>query len=168
MKVVNGKIGKIIVGSPSATVIFDVPTYQAKWLNELDTDKEYKLEIKEVKSRKSLQQNNFAWALMTEISRKLDILPDPEDVYMKVIQLAKIQIHQIAIPIEAKKALLKAFRCMVLKHTYTNEKGVEMGEYECYYGMSKFDKEEMSRFIDSLLYFAEQYGVDTTEYEGYL
>ena len=38
--------------------------------------------------------------------------------------------------------------------------------YECLVGMSKFDRQEMSRFIESLLYFAEMYDVDVTRYEG--
>ena len=165
MTVVNGKIGKIIVGSPSATVIFDVPTYQAKWLEELDQTKEYKVDIKEVKSKKSLQQNNFAWQLMTDIARQLDIFPNAEDVYMKVMELAHIKTVFLQGVPESKKDLLRAFRCVVERDTRKSEKGVETKMYECYYGMSYFGKEETSNFIDALLLFAEENGVSTAEYD---
>lgn len=162
--IITGKLDRILKDNTNAIVSFSIPYYQVKYLDELE-DEQYKIEIKKVKSKKSLQQNNFAWALMTEIAKTLDLYPDAEAVYLSVVKMAKIKTEYImALDDEnVVRSLKKAFRA-VIKVDDRDYNGKQMGVYECCYGMSTFEKDEMTRFIDVLLDYANQNGVNVDEY----
>ena len=162
--IITGKLDRVLKDNQNAIVSFSIPYFQAKWLNELD-DEIYKIEIKKVKSKKSLQQNNFAWALMSEIARTLDLYPDAESVYINVVKMAKIKTEYImALDDEnVVRSLKNAFRA-VIKVDDRDYNGKQMAVYECCYGMSTFEKDEMTRFIDVLLDYATQNGVNVNEY----
>lgn len=162
--VITGKLDRILKDGQKTIVSFVIPNYQSKWLVEL-TDEDYKIEIKKVKSKKSLQQNNYAWAIMGEIASTLDLYPDSESVYLQIVKMAKIKTEYImALDDEGViNSLKKAFR-VIKKVDDRDYNGKQMGVFECSYGMSKFDKEEMVRFIDVLLDFATKNGISVDEY----
>ena len=164
MIAINGKLDRILKDNSNAIVSFTIPYFQAKWLDELG-DELYKIEIKKVKSRKSLQQNNFAWALMSEIAKSMDLYPDPESVYLDIVKMSKIKTEYImALDDEGVvRSLKKAFRA-VIKKDERDYNGKQMAVYECCYGMSTFDKDDMTRFIDVLLDYATKNGIDVNEY----
>lgn len=170
MITLNGEISRIIETEHNGIVELVIPKWNIKHFEELDKDKQYNIKIQEVKSAKSLNQNNYAWALMTDIAKQMDMFPEPNDVYMQVLKLAKIKTEFIQAPDheEVVKRLLRVFRTVVKRDTRVSEKGVDTAVYECSYGMSTFTKDEMREFIDKLLYFAEMNGVDTSHYDRYL
>lgn len=155
----TGKLDRIIPTEKQAIVSFIIPRYQADRLKDMTPD-DYAIEIKPPKSRKTMQQNNYAWALMTEIARELDIFPSPEHVYAQIIKMAKISTEHIMALDNEKvlNGLKKSFRS-VIKVDDRDYNGKQMAVYECCYGMSTFDKDEMIRFIDSLLNYASQVGI---------
>ena len=162
--IITGKLDRVLKDDRNAIVSFSIPYFQAKWLDEL-TDETYKIEIKKVKSKKSLQQNNYAWAIMSEIAKSLDLYPDSEAVYLQIVKMAKIQTEYImALDDEGVvKSLKKAFRA-VIKVDERDYNGKQMAVYECCYGMSTFDKDDMIRFIDVLLDYATKNGISVDEY----
>lgn len=108
--IITGKLDRILKDNQNAIVSFSIPHFQAKWLDELDYDT-YKIEIKKVKSKKSLQQNNFAWALMSEIAKTLDLYPDAEAVYLSIVKMAKIKTEYImALDEEKRNELLNKIK----------------------------------------------------------
>lgn len=147
-----------------AVISFVVPFYMSKYFDDLDEKKDYKIEITEIKSKRSLRQNNLMWELIGRIATVNGM--DPDDVYCQLIKMARIRTEIIQTLPEAKKALLNAFRMVVERDTRINEKGVQTKIYECYYGSSTFTQDEMSTFIDRLLEYAESVGIDTREYGG--
>lgn len=55
--IITGKIDRVLNGKTGSIVSFAVPAFQARYIDELDIEKEFKLEITEMKSKRSLQQN---------------------------------------------------------------------------------------------------------------
>lgn len=165
--VVNGKITGLFIGSPTGLVQIQIPSYQAEWLKDLDSKETYSINIKPAKSKKSLNQNNLVWGLMTEIAKQLDMFPDANEVYLTIIKLAKIKTHYLQL--ENDEAVLDAirerFRAFKIVDTNINAKGNSVCTVEVSVGMSQFNKNEMVEFIDKLLYFAVMNDVDTSKYE---
>ena len=166
MIVLSGKLDRVLRTTDFTIVSFTIPNYQANYLKEL-TDELYTIEIKKPKSRKTLAQNNYAWQLMTEIARELAIYPSPDDVYKQVVQMAKIKTVFLESLNDEKviDGLRKTFRLVEIKEERLSVKGKETVMLECYWGMSNFDKEEMQRFIDVLLNYASEVGIDVSWYE---
>ena len=161
--ILTGKLDRILKDSTQTIVSFAIPNYMARYI-DCEKDKDYKIAITEVKSKRSLQQNALLWNLISEIAKASDLLPDEDRIYMELIKLAKIKtVHIQTIP-EARNDLLKAFRLLHEKERRTSDKGVETVVYECFYGSSTFTQEEMTRFIEVTLYYAEQHGISTKEY----
>ena len=165
MITITGKFDRVLRTDRNAIVSFTIPNYQAGYLKDMDTD-DYVIEIKKPKSRKSLQQNNFAWQLMTEIARELSYYPSPESVYEQLLQLAKIKIDYLAVPNyeDAIGRMKRIYRITKVRDEWHKE-NVAMVTLECYLGMSDFNKEEMTRFIEVLMDYAVQNGIDVSGYE---
>ena len=162
--IITGKLDRILKDENNAIVSFSIPMFQVKYLDEL-TDETYKIEIKKVKSKKSLQQNNYAWAIMGAISTTLDLYPDSESVYLQIVKMAKIKTEYIMAldDIGVVNSLKKAFK-VIKKVDERDYNGKQMAVYECCYGMSTFDKDDMIRFIDVLLDYATKNGINVDEY----
>ena len=158
----NGKIENIFNDETSSHLMIKIPKFQSIWLSNLDKEKEYKIEIKEIKSKKSLMQNNYVWGLLTEIAKELDIIPDSYSLYLQLLHLAQIKTVFVETIPEAEQSLKQGFRVVVERERRISVKGVETVLYECGWGLSKFTKEETSRFIDCLLEYAEMNNVDTS------
>lgn len=165
--VVQGKVTRILDTGTTAIVELEIPQYQGQWLTKLDKDEIYSINIKKATSKKSLNQNNYSWQLMNDIAKELDQFPDAMEVYLTVLKLAKIKTHFIQVVDEEEAiSIVKAnFRAVKELDRYTNAKGVKVLTMEVSSGMSQFSKQEMADFIEKLLWFAEQNGIDTSQYE---
>lgn len=165
--IVNGKIERILDTDDTALVEIRIPNYQAQWLTKLDKDELYSINIKKAVSKKSLNQNNYSWQLMTNIAKELDQFPDAMEVYLTVLKLAKIKTHflQVVDDEEVISAVKRSFRAFKILDRYTNDKGNKVATVEVSEGMSSFNKEQMADFIEKLLWYAEQNNVDTRNFE---
>jgi hypothetical protein len=143
---------------------FKVSDYNSKiFLEELEKEKNYNLEIKEVKSKRSLQQNALLWKIIGDIAEisKKDIM----NIYIQILVLAKAKNDYIKTPnLEVIENLKKSsvFRAIDLVRTenFGNRK-----EYvvNCFYGSSKMSVKEMNLLIDTAINFAENYGLKYEE-----
>ena len=62
---VNARMKDLLYSTRGATVLFDISNYQhQQYLLELEQDVDYTLEIKKVKSKRSLEQNALLWKLL--------------------------------------------------------------------------------------------------------
>lgn len=165
--VVQGKVTRILDTGATAIVELEIPQYQGQWLTKLDKDEIYSINIKKATSKKSLNQNNYSWQLMNDIAKELDQFPDAMEVYLTVLKLAKIKTHflQVVDDEDILAAVKRNFRAFKILDRYTNDKGNKVATVEVSEGMSSFNKDEMTAFIEKLLYFAEQNGIDTSRYE---
>jgi len=163
--ILTAKLDRVLIGKSGAVVSFTVPAYLAKSVEEMDPEKEYKLELTEIKSKRSLWQNRYMWQLIHEIAKSQGM--DEETVYCQIIKLAKIKTEFVETIPEAIDRLKRVFRVCVERDRRTSPKGTETVVLECYFGTSTFDTHEMSEFIDRLLDYASEVGVNLTEYGGY-
>lgn len=144
---------------------FTIPLWQEKNVI-LDSDKDYKLEITEIKSKRSLRQNALMWTVIHKIATKIGMTDD--EVYCNIIEMANLKAVYLQTVPMAKVDLLKVFRVVQEAETHirTSENGIETQVYKCYYGTSKYDTSEMNEIIEQTLAYAHKCEVDVREFEN--
>lgn len=129
---------------------------------EIDLEKEYQLEIKELKSTRTIQQNRYMWALIHEISKEQDM--DDMEVYIQALEEANAKYEYIMAPEEAEENLKKGFRAVkVVRPEIHNNKRFYV--YKCFVGSSKFNTQEMTRLIDVIVSWCHELNISTDIYE---
>lgn len=129
---------------------------------DLELDKEYSMEIKEVRSHRTLQQNKYMWALIHEIAHHESMNQSEIEVYTLALEEANAKyIYLLGTP-EVEDELKKNFRAVrVVRPTIEN--GKEFIVYKCFIGTSKMDTKEMTKVVDIIIAWAEELGIETDE-----
>ena len=113
------------------------------------------IEVKEFKEKRSLNANNYAWKILTEIADALRV--SKEEIYLTMLKrygqseiisvLAHIPIGEyVKYCEEAGESTLNG---KLFKH------------YKVYKGSSEFDTREMSIFLDGVVSEAKEMGIQT-------
>lgn len=124
-----------------------------QWLYNQDKDKRFT--IKEYKERRSLDQNAYAWKLITEIGNVLR--KSKEEVYLQMLKdYGQGEIVSIISSINPK-GYFKYYES--IGTGIVNDK--EFTHYKIYKGSSEFDKKEMTIFIDGIVQECKQLGIET-------
>lgn len=126
---------------------------------ELDCEKKYVLELKEIKSKRSIQQNKYMWAIIHEIARVQQ--DDEMNIYCNALQEANAKCTWLKGFPETKEELLKVYRAVKITRYEDDEKGRKMAIFKCYPGSSKFTVEEMTNLIEIVLKWANELGINT-------
>lgn len=161
--VVTGRFDRMLNMGGSTMLSFVIPTYMAKYVQLKDID--YKIEITEVKSKRSLQQNKYLWVLINKIAQAQQM--DDMDIYTQLIEMANIEAVFFESVPQGKRYLQESFKVVKEIEDRVSAKGVKTVLYKCYFGTSHFTVEEMSAFIDRTLDYATQCGIDVSEYGDY-
>lgn len=127
-------------------------------LLELDNTKIYSMEVKEPKSKRTLQQNKYMWKLINEIARVQE--QDEMEVYCQVLEEANAKYTWLKGLKETKEELLQVFRAV--KITRFDEDGFAI--FKCFYGSSKMNTKEMSELLEIVVSWAVELGIGV-EYE---
>lgn len=119
------------------------------------------VDVKKHRKKRSLDANNFCWALCSDIGKALRPPVSKEDVYRKAIR--DVGVYE---PLPIKEIALEAFK------RRWEEKGTgwfvdviddsKLKGYKlvhAYYGSHSYDTKEMSILIDYLVDDAEQMGI---------
>lgn len=127
-----------------------------KLINYLSTqDNEKVFEVKEYKEKKSLSQNSYAWALITQLGNVLH--KSKEEVYLDMLKnYGQSTIVSIVKEVDPDKY----FKYYDLLGT-GNINGKEFNHYKIYKGSSEFDSKEMSILIDGIVQECEQQSIPT-------
>lgn len=129
---------------------------------DIEPNKEYVLELKEVRSKRSLQQNKFMWALIHQIADHKDMNMKEIEIYTSALEEANAKYIYLMGIKEAEDELRKNFRAVkVVRPTYEN--GKEYIVYKCFVGSSKLDTKEMNKLLDIIISWAEELGIETDE-----
>lgn len=151
-------------------VTFDLANFRhVEMLKELQADKLYSIEIKEAKSKRSLQQNAYLWALLSEIDKKVngERSNDEWSIYIEALERAGAKCEYIGAFPETETALKENFRAIKkIKKIDLNGKSGWM--FKVFLGSSKMDKAEMGELIDTVLDMAVEVGIDTDYYSNLL
>ncbi len=124
-----------------------------QWLYNQDRDKLF--EIKEYKEKRSLNANNYAWKLITEIGNIQRL--SKEEVYLQMLKdYGQSEIISIKDGIE----ITGYFKYYELAGT-SKLNDVKFNHYKIYKGTSEYDTKEMSIFIDGVVQEARSLGIDT-------
>ena len=129
------------------------PETLSRYLWQLDKDKKY--EIIEHKEKRSLNANNYAWKLITEISNKM--LMDKEAVYLDMLKhYGQSELVSILSTIDVK-GYFKYYE--VAGTSVLNNK--EFTHYKIFKGSSEYNTKEMSILIDGIVQEAKQLDIET-------
>ena len=129
---------------------------------DIEPNKEYVLELKEVRSKRTLQQNKFMWALIHQIADHKDMNMKEIEIYTSALEEANDKYIYLMGIKEAEDELRKNFRAVkVVRPTYEN--GKEYIVYKCFVGSSKLDTKEMNKLLDIIISWAEELGIETDE-----
>lgn len=153
-------------------IVFTVDNYVDKALiDSLKSDLSYSIEVKEIKSKRSLQQNAYLWALIHEINLTLNDRPiDDMDIYIMLLEKANVKFEYIACTKEAEQGLKKAFRAVkqVKETAFKDKQGKSLIMYKCFLGSSKMDVKEFNMLIDTALDVANELDINLSYWSDLL
>jgi hypothetical protein len=120
----------------------------ASYIDSLQDDKEYKLEIKERKEKRSLSANNYFWVMADKLAEKLRI-PKTE-IYRSYIKEIGGNNDVVCCINKAVPALCEAWSARGIGWLAELEDSKIDGctNIRLYYGSSTYDKAQMSRLIE--------------------
>lgn len=130
---------------------------------ELEADKRYELVIKEKKKRRSRDANNYFWEFLDQLAVKLNI--GKTRIYQELIRDIGGVSEVICIKTEAADRLIEGWKHNGIGWFADKEESKLKGctNVILYYGSSTYDKAQMSRLIDRLIFECNQVGIDTTD-----
>ena len=131
-------------------------------LLKLDMDKLYVCEVKEPKSKRSLQQNRMLWQLIHFIAKEQH--QDDMEVYCALLERADALSDYIITAYEIEDELRKCFRGVrFIRKQEVN--GKECNIYKVYIGSSKMDTKEMTELLDIAIQLCAELGIQTELYD---
>lgn len=127
-------------------------------LLKMEMDKLYICDIKEPKSKRSLQQNRLLWKLIHNIAKAT--YQDDMDVYCAVLERADALSDYVMTATDMESELRHCFRGV--KFIRTQEvNGKECYIYKVYIGSSKMDTKEMTQLLDIVFQICGEYCIPT-------
>lgn len=143
--------------SGNATLTLSINEKQSAMncFDELNGVEKLSVKIEKYRERRSLNANNYAWKLLTEIGNV--IRADKEEVYLKMLkrygqsELISVLSH---IPI-------KEYFKYIEEAGESELNGKLFKHYRVYKGSSEFNSLEMSVFLDGVVSEAQELGIDT-------
>lgn len=131
---------------------------------KLEMDKLFVCDIKEPKSKRSLQQNRLLWKLIHSISK--ETYQDDEDVYCAVLERADALSDYVITATDMEDALRHSFRGVkFIRMQEVN--GRDCYVYKVYLGSSKMNTKEMTELLDITMQICAELGIDTREFDYY-
>ena len=129
-------------------------------LLKLDMEKTYICEIKEPKSKRSLEQNKLLWKLIHLIAK--ESYQDDMDVYCAVLERADALSDYVITAMDMQDTLRKSFRGVkFIRMQEVN--GKDCFVYKVYLGSSKMNTAEMTELIEITMQVCGELGIDTRE-----
>lgn len=127
-------------------------------LFKLEMDKVYICDIKEPKSKRSLQQNRLLWKLIHSIAKATG--QDDMDVYCAVLERADALSDYVITATDMEDALRKSFRGVkFIRMQEVNSRDCYV--YKVYLGSSKMDTKEMTELLDITFHLCSELGIPT-------
>ena len=131
-------------------------------LLKLDMEKLFIVEVKEPKSKRSLEQNRMLWQLIHSIAKQQH--QDDMEVYCALLERADAKSEYIITAYDMEDDLRKCFRGVrFIRKQDVN--GKECNIYKVYIGSSKMDTKEMTELLDITLQVCAELGILTMEFD---
>lgn len=148
-------------GKCTITLLTSLKTAE-KLLNDVKKDKEYTVELKQYRKKRSLDANAYMWTLCDKISQ---VVPETtkEDVYrdaihhVGVFETFPLKDDAVERWIERWQTNGTGWISEVLHKAKTPGYTIVIS----YYGSSTYNTKEMSRLIDNVVMTAKECGIET-------
>lgn len=136
---------------------------------QIDESKKYKIDIAEYRSKRSLEQNSYMWALLTEIDKKINggRADDPVKIYIQCLERAHAKSNFYLCVEDGLDMLKRQFRATREIGNVTIN-GINYVNVECFWGSSHMNTKEMTDLIDIVLDYASEVDIYTPYWEGLL
>lgn len=173
MESINGKyIGKYTTDDNRIIIQFEVNSFEDREIiQELRKDCLYRLKTSEVKSKRTLEQNNYMWALLQDITEKengkLATSDDVFDTYIQCLIEAQSKYYYVAVEEQALDYLKSRVRALKVLNKFKTEKGHDMLQCLVVVGSSSYDRNEMSKLLEVVIERAIQNGINVDEQIDY-
>lgn len=129
-------------------------------LLKLDMDKFYVCEIKEPKSKRSLEQNRLLWKLIHLIAK--ETFQDDFEVYCAVLERADALSDYVITAVDMADDLRKSFRGVkFIRMQEVN--GKDCFVFKIFLGSSKMNTSEMNELLEITFQLCAELGIDTRE-----
>ena len=152
---ITGALIDFATGKPKLELSVNEVNDFKQLVDELKDKEKLSIDIKQHREKRSLNANNYAWKLITEIANVLRASKD--DIYLVMLkrygqsELISVLSH---IPIEH---YIKYFE----EAGESTLNGKLFKHYRVYKGSSEFDSREMAIFIDGIISEAKSIGIPT-------
>lgn len=146
-----------------------IPAPKNEEINELDTEKEYLIEIKENRKRRSMNANAYCWVLCQKLAEYMSRdgqYISKEDVYRKAIQdcghfqYVLVRTEQVVEFIRKWQA--NGIGWLAIDVGKCNAE-IDGNNIQIYHGSSVYNTQEMSRLIECLIDECSQVGISTKD-----
>lgn len=157
-----GTFREVLHTDNSIRITFDVSKHYYRSVSDLSKERLLEIDVYEKKGQRTLNQNRLLWELIHQIDLAENGRVDRDsemNLYINLIKLSKIRIDYFQTLKEAKPMLENAYRYVEEKESRMSN-GVETVVYACYRGSSHFNKDEMTDFIESVLNYAQELGLN--------
>lgn len=150
-----------VSGKPKLTIELNEKQSAMKMYDELHDVEKLSIKIDKYREKRSLNANNYAWKMLTEIAENQGITK--EEAYKHYIREIGV-CRQVEIDERAVDTLIHSWSLHGLG--WFSEK-LDYGEHEgfvlinLYYGSSTYNKKQMSRLIDNIVQDCEALGIQT-------
>lgn len=137
----------------------------AKLIETLDESKEYTIEVKEKKKKRSLDANAYFWALTDELAKKLN--KPKTDIYREYIKEIGGVSDMLCMLDKAVDKFCERWASMGIGYQTDRIQSKLEGctNVIAYYGSSTYDTAQMSRLIDMAVQDCKQFGIPTYDRE---
>ena len=138
------------------------------FISSLEDGKDYDLEIKQRRPKRSLNANNYSWKLTDELADKLIVAGvklSKEEVHAEMI----FRYGQVMLDEDGKQVIISVKQGVKITdfYPYAKEigsgtvKGKEFTHYRIYRGSHTYNTKEMSIFISGIVEECKEQGIDT-------
>lgn len=129
-------------------------------LLKLNMDKLYVCEVKEPKSKRSLEQNKLLWLLVHKIAKAT--YQDDNTIYCTALERADAKSDYVITATDIEDNLRKSFRGV--KFVRMQEvNGKECYVYKVFIGSSKMNTAEMNELLEIVFQMCSELGIPTEE-----
>lgn len=129
-----------------------------QFLYKLDKDIIWDIKVDKHRNKRSLNANNYAWALINEIANAMRL--SKEEVYFQMLKdYGQRTFFSTLYDVDVSKYNLKYFEPSGIFKQGENT----FKSYIVYLGTSQYNSNEMSIFIDGLVQEARSLGIETLE-----
>lgn len=135
----------------------------ASYIDSLEEGKEYIIEIKEKKKKRSLDANAYAWVLLDKLASQIH--EAKETIYRSYIKEIGGNSELVCIKAEAADSLCRAWERNGLGWQTDRMPSKIKGctNVVLYYGSSVYNTEQMSRLIEMIVQDCETFGIETKD-----